>query len=406
MKAIPRRTIAHYKGELRDIVGAAARGQLRNGPHIERFEKEFARYTGTKYAIAVGSGRLGLSLILESLQLDKNSAVMLPAYTDESVPVMIRSLGFEPVFVDIERDTHNIDADLIEGNISVTARVIIATHIIGRPCNLSKILETAERRGLTVIEDCAHSIGAEYRGRRVGSFGKAAYFSFGITKPFNTFGGGMITTDDPELYSRIREKVSQMDYPGAMTLAKNSAISLFLFFATLRPVFSLTVFPFLLLLSLFDKDLIHIYNKTVKRAIVSRQPRVKYTNMQALTGIRQLQSIDGQNEARRKNAALLMRCVEGGMEALKDSEETKPTYYFFVVLTRDAAGLGQKLLRQGIDTGKHIMRDCSFQYGKGAPCVRAGEAVRTSLQIPNHPCLSEADAAYIGRILNRESKNF
>ena len=283
------------------------------------------------------------------------------------------------------------------------SKVIIATHIFGRPCNLSKIIEIAKRHNFIVIEDCAHAIGAEYNGKRVGSFGAAAYYSFGITKPFNTFGGGMITTNDQELYSRIMERVSQMGYPDALTLAKNAVISFSLFLATARPFFSLTVFRLLLFLSVFDKDLINIYNKTVKPAVKYGQRMVKYTNMQALMGIRQLRNIDAENEIRRRNAALLISLIDGSIKTLKDSEANRSTYYFFVVLTQDAAGLAKKLLRKGIDTGKHIMRDCATVYENNGSCVYTQEAVRTSLQIPNYPRLSEADMRYVAWILNRES---
>jgi perosamine synthetase len=404
MRIIPRRNITHYKRELKDILGLILQGKLREGPYIKEFEGQFAKYVGTKYAVAVGSGILGLFLILDSLALDKNSEVMLPAYTDESVPEVIRSLGFEPIFIDIDRNTHNIDPSLIERKINEKTKVIIATHIFGRPCDLSQIMEIAKKHHLTVIEDCAHAIGAEYDAQRVGSFGAAAYFSFGITKPFNTFGGGMITTNDPVLHGRIKEKSKNFDYPAPATILKKAFISYSLFFVTSPLFFLMTVFPWLLFLSFFDKDLINIYNKAVKPAAKSGAAKVKYTNMQALMGIKQLSNIDTENESRRRNAALLMSFIGGGIETLKDSETIRPTYYFFVVLTRDAAGLAKKLLRKGIDTGKHIMRDCSAMDGKDSNCPSACEAVRVSLQIPNYPRLKEADMRYIAGILARECK--
>ena len=238
MKIIPRRNIAYYKGELKDILNSILQGKLKEGPYIEQFEEQFAKYIGTKYAIAVASGRLGLFLILDSLSLDKDAGVILPAYTDESVPGIIERLGMEPVFIDIDRRTHNIDADLIEGKINEKTRVIIATHIFGHPCNLSKIMEIAKRHSLIVIEDCAHAIGAGYNARRVGSFGNAAYFSFGITKPLNTFGGGMITTDDSGLYYVIKEKIASFEYPKTFIVVKNMVISYCLFLVT-RPLFFL-----------------------------------------------------------------------------------------------------------------------------------------------------------------------
>ncbi|MCX5692537.1 MAG: aminotransferase class I/II-fold pyridoxal phosphate-dependent enzyme [Candidatus Omnitrophica bacterium] len=402
MRVIARRNIAHYRGELKDILILIFQRRIKEGPYIKQFEEQFSKYIGTKYAIAVASGRLGLFLILDALSLNKNDEVMLPAYTDESVSEVIQSLGLAPIFIDIERDTHNIDANFIEGKINSRTKAILATHIFGRPCNLAKITEIAKKHSLVVIEDCAHAIGAEYNGRRVGSFGAAAYFSFGITKPFNTFGGGMITTNDPVLYAKIEERSAHFDYPVPAAILKKALISYGLFLLTSPPFFLMIVFPWLLFLSFFDKDLINIYNKTVKPVAKSGASGVKYTNMQALMGIRQLSNIDTENESRRRNAGLLMSLIEGKIDTLKDREALRPTYYFFVVLTRDASGLAKKLLRKGIDTGKHIMRDCSAIDGKESDCVSASEAVRVSLQIPNYPRLKEADMRYIAGILTRE----
>ncbi|MGE5197414.1 MAG: DegT/DnrJ/EryC1/StrS family aminotransferase [Deltaproteobacteria bacterium] len=404
MRIIPRRNIVYYKGELKDIIGLIIRGKIKAGPHIRQFEEQFAQYIGTKHAIAVASGRLGLFLILEALSLNRNDEVILPAYTDESVPAVIQGLGLTPIFIDIERDTHNIDTNLIEGKINFRTKVILATHIFGRPCNLRKVAEIAQKHKLFVIEDCAHAIGAEYAGKRVGSFGTAAYYSFGITKPFSTFGGGMITTNDTELCVRITKKVSRMPYPGVFTLSKNAIIYFCLLLATARPIFSFTIFPLLLFLSNFNKDLINVYNKTVKQAVRPGQRTVKYTNIQALMGIKQLKSIDAENEMRRRNAALLRDRLNSNIEILRDGDDIRPTYYFFVVMTHNVSSISKKLLRKGIDTGKHIMRDCSQIYRKDLRCTSVQEAIETSLQIPNYPRLTGADMEYISGILMQEFK--
>ena len=402
MKIIARRNIVHYKGELKDILSLILKRRVNEGPYIKQFEEEFSKYIGSRHAVAVASGRSGLLLILNALSLNKNDEVILPAYTDESVPETIQSLGLTPIFIDIEKDTHNIDANLIENKINPRTKAVLATHIFGRPCNLGKIMEIAKKHGLIVIEDCAHAIGAEYNGQRVGSFGSAAYFSFGITKPFNTFGGGMITTSDLLLYNRIKNKTEDFDYPVPAAILKKVIVSYVLFLLTAPLFFPIIVFPWLVLLSFFDKDLINIYNKTVKPEVKSGASRVKYTNIQALVGIRQLGNIDRENEIRRRNASLIMRVIKGKIDVLKDKGVIQPTYYFFVILTRDTAGLAKKLLRKGIDTGKHIMRDCSTINGKDSGCLSTSEAIRLSLQIPNYPGLKEAEMRYIAGILAQE----
>lgn len=406
MKIIPRRNITHYKGELKDILDLFLRRKLKEGPYVKQFEEQFAKYIGTKYAVAVASGRLGLLLMLDSLSLDKNSGVILPAYTDESVPQAIKSLGLEPIFIDIDRKTHNIDPGLIEEKINARTKVIIATHLFGRPCALSEIMEIAKRHNLTVIEDCAHAIGAEYNAQRVGSFGRAAYFSFGITKPLNTFGGGMITTDDPDLYSRIREKMAGLDYPNTLSILKNIFISCCLDSATGPLVFPVLIFPLLFLLSLFGKDPINTYNRTVKRAINFGKIKIRYTNVQAWAGLQQLRDFEAVIGKRLLNASLLKECLAGeGIDFLEDSAGTKPVYYFFVILAQDIEALSRGLLLKGIDTGKYIMRDCSAIYAGQASCPGAKEALKKSLQIPIYPRLNAAEIKYIAATLTRAFKN-
>jgi len=401
IKAISRRTTAHYKGELKDISRLILRGELKEGTYIKQFEERFAKYVGVKYAITVASGRLGLFLILDTLSLDKDSEVIMPSYTHESVPATVKMLGLEPIFVDIDRNTHNIDHDLIEGKIGQKTRAIIATHLFGRPCDISRIMEIAHRYKLIVIEDCAQSIGAAYNAQRVGSFGKAAYFSFGITKPLNTFGGGMITTDDYELYQKIKNKISDFEYVRVLSLMKNVAISYCLRLITRPFIFSLLIFPQLLLLSLFNKDMINLYNKTVKSAINFGKAKVKYTNMQALVGIAQLSNFDAANEKCIRNAKLLKRCLDKQITILKDDGTAKPVYYFFVVVAKDITALSKKLLVKGIDTGKYIMNDCAAIYGKGAACPVSGDALENNLQIPIYPELDERGIVYIADVLNR-----
>lgn len=403
-RVISRRNIAHYKGELKDICKTILRGKLKQGPCIRQFEEEFAKYTGTKYAIAVASGRLGLFLILQSLSLDKKAQVILPAYTDESVPMIIEKSGCEPVFIDIDKRSHNINLGLIEKKINHKSKVIIATHLFGRPCNLTKILTIAREYNLVVIEDCAHAIGTEYNFQKVGSFGRAAYFSFGLTKPLNTFGGGMITTNDTDLYSEIKKRIENYHYPNNPNIIKNIFLSYSLYFVTRPFLFSIAIFPILLFLSLFNRDLINTYNKTAKKAINLGDSKVQYTNLQSLVGLKQLKNFDALNERRIFNSTLLSKFLDRQIPILKDDENSKTVYYFYVVLDKNINILSRKLLFKGIDTGKHLMRNCSAIYANNDDCPFTNEAFRTSLQIPVYPQLEERDIRYIASVLNQALK--
>lgn len=154
------------------------------------FEQRLAQYLGVKYAIRVPSGRWGLYYILKSLNLKEGDEVILPAFTYFAVPAAIVKLGLKPVFVDISSANFNIDVKKIRENITSRTRAIIPTHLCGFVCEMDEILDISNKYNIAVIEDCAQSLGAEYKNKKAGSWGDAAYFTFGITKNFTTLGGG------------------------------------------------------------------------------------------------------------------------------------------------------------------------------------------------------------------------
>jgi perosamine synthetase len=133
---------------------------------IPKFEEAFAHFIGVKYALAVGSGRIGMKLILRSLEFDKGDEVIIPAYTLKDLIGIIQSLGLTIIPVDIDSKTFNIDPNSIAERITKRTKVILATHLFGTPCQIDKILEIARRKSIFVIEDCAHSVGSEFRGRK------------------------------------------------------------------------------------------------------------------------------------------------------------------------------------------------------------------------------------------------
>lgn len=182
------------------------------GPHVETLEKELAAYCGTQYAVGVSSGSDALLAALMAAGIQAGDRVLTTPFTFFATAGAIVRLGAWPVFVDIEAGTCNLDPQLLEATIQAlpkaerrTLKAIIPVHLYGQCADMDPILEIAKRYELKVIEDAAQAIGAEYRGRRAGSLGDMACFSFFPTKNLGAFGdGGMITTSSAELYDRLR----------------------------------------------------------------------------------------------------------------------------------------------------------------------------------------------------------
>ncbi len=186
---------------LREIIESS---QYILGPSVRGFERKVAEYIGALQAFGVASGTDALHISLESLGIGEGDEVITSPFTFFATVEAILYTGARPVFVDIELDTYNINADMIEEKITKKTKAILPVHLFGHPADMDKIMDIARRYNLNVIEDCAQAFGASIGDRRVGSFGDAGCFSFYPSKNLGAYGdGGMITVSSHELSARI-----------------------------------------------------------------------------------------------------------------------------------------------------------------------------------------------------------
>lgn len=178
--------------------------QIAEGQFVRRLEENFADFIGTKYCVAVSSGTAALHLSLLSLGVGKGDEVITTPYTFIATSNACLYVGAKPVFVDIDPKTFNIDPEKIEKKVTTKTKAIMPVHVWGHPCEIGKILRIAKGHGLFVVEDASHAHGAEYYGKRVGTFGNVNCFSLYATKIITSAEGGLVTTDDELLASRIR----------------------------------------------------------------------------------------------------------------------------------------------------------------------------------------------------------
>lgn len=175
------------------------------GPEVEQFERAFAEFCGSRYAVGVNSGMDALFLTLRALGVGPGDEVITAPNSFVATASAIAMTGARPVFVDV-RDDLNLDPALIEKAVTPKTRGILPVHLAGNPADMDPILEIGKRRGLWVIEDAAQSVGALHRGRRVGSLGRAGCFSLHPLKNLHAFGdAGVVTTDDERLAQALRK---------------------------------------------------------------------------------------------------------------------------------------------------------------------------------------------------------
>ena len=191
--------------ELNNIVDAVKSGWISSkGKFIPEFEERFAQYCGVKYGVATSNGTAALHLALVALGIGEGDEVIAPTLTFVATANVVKYTGAKPVFVDSHPDYWCIDPTKIEKAITPRTKMIIPVHLYGHPCDMDAILNIAHKHNLYVIEDAAEAHGAGYKGKKVGSFGDIACFSFYGNKLITTGEGGMCLTNDEELAQRMR----------------------------------------------------------------------------------------------------------------------------------------------------------------------------------------------------------
>ncbi|HXE95881.1 MAG TPA: DegT/DnrJ/EryC1/StrS family aminotransferase [Dongiaceae bacterium] len=192
--------------EINEVLDSLRSGWLTTGPKTKRFEDDFAAFAGDgTEAIAVNSATAGLHLALEAVGIGPGDEVVTTPYTFTATAEVVRYLGADPVFVDIDPDTFNIDPARIEAAITSRTKAIIPVHFAGLSCDMEAIQALARKHGLRVVEDAAHALPTTCNGRLIGSLDSdATVYSFYATKTITTGEGGMIVTRDPELAKRCR----------------------------------------------------------------------------------------------------------------------------------------------------------------------------------------------------------
>ena len=388
---------ARWVPDFDEIVEAARRhGQVVHGPALRDFEEAFAARLGGGRALSTSYGRMAAWYILKALDLPAGSEVVFPALTFWVVPEMARAAGLTPVFADVDPRTFNLDPQALESVITPRTRAVVPTHIYGLPCDMDAILDVARRRGLRVIEDCAHSLGASYHGQPTGAFGDAALFSFQVLKPLNTCGGGMAFTRDPALAARIATLVEAEPPPRKARVLKRLRLGR-VERAFMSPAFfSLSVFPILWTASLFEaRPDVYLWEKVRPLAPFPAGYRERYSNVQAALGLAGLTHLDGWTETTRGHARAMSAALAGlpGVLGPPSPADRVHVYYQYPVYVPDRDATVRRCLRRGLDVEYHHMDVCPDLplFAEASSDVPWARRTTDAVQVPVHAGLSDAD---------------
>lgn len=397
MRTIARYGVRSVPGDEREIVAAFRRGEAVEGPAIAEYEGRFAEYHRMDHAMTASFGRMACYYILQALDLPAGSEIIFPALTFWVVPEIARRAGLKPVFVDVDPTTFNIDPAKIEAAITDKTRAIVPTHLYGQPCEMTEVMRIAEKHNLMVVEDCAQAAGARYRGRTVGTFGNAAFFSFQLLKGINTYGGGMAITNDAALAARVREQSMNEPLQSSGDLVKR-----FLTGLTVRTLVSPKGFtfwgvPIQATASLFGN---YDFSKYLWEKIRPLDPfprnyRQRYSNVQAIMGLRALAKLDDFNVRARQHA---LRYTQGladcrAIQTPRVLAEAEHVYYQYCVYLSDPARASRRAIRRGVDfETTHVDVCSSLPLFKefAAECAGA-QMTEQALQLPVYTRLRPSD---------------
>jgi len=327
------------------------------GENVRCLEKKIASFCGAKYAVGVASGTDALKISLQSCGIGKGDEVITTPFTFIATAESIYSTGARIVFADIDPETYVLDPAEIERRINKKTRAILCVHLYGQPCDMHSIVRLARKYKLKLIEDCAQAIGAEYRGKKVGTFGDAGAFSFYPSKNLGAFGdGGMIIANSKGIFEKAR--------------------------------------------------IIRVHGSSTKYEHTIHGCNSRIDELQAVILLTKLKYLNRWNNARRKLAAYYNRGLaeleQRGIVSLPHEQEgTKHVFHLYVLRTKKRDALMRFLKSRGIGTAVHYPRPIHLQKAfkelgyRRRDFPHSESAAREIISLPLYPELRKKEVEYI-----------
>jgi len=363
------------------------------------------KYIKKKYIIFVPSSRWGLFFLLKSLNLQNKDEIIIPAYTYFAVPAAILKSGCIPVFVDLKKDSINIDANKIESVITNKSKAIIATHLCGFPCDLNKIKEIAKKYNLIIIEDCAQAFGAKYGKEFVGTFAKASYYSFSITKNFTMLRGGIVSTDDELLAKKIQLETKKMLPFTKSQILKDIIKAIIIKFSTSKMIVQFTCM-FFYLFSLAGFDIAKTIFKEKQILLDTNNPKYgKLILAQKKLFLSQLRHFKQSCNIKEQNGKLFY-CLLKNKKNIKPPvilENCRNIFSGMPVFIQNKNNMRIKLLSAGIDTSTGFVQNCTTmnefkKYSKNT-YPNAEQAEKELLYFISSDTITKKDIEYMADVL-------
>lgn len=364
---------------------------------VKQLEKEFREYLGVPYAFAFNSGRSAMMAILHSLSLQRGDEILLQAFTCNAVPNPILWEGLKPVYVDCNIEDFNMSVEDLQQKLTKKSRAVVIQHTFGLPADIDAIAEVCQRHGLMLIEDCAHALGARYKGKVVGTFGTAAFFSFSRDKVISSVYGGIAVTTDKELAKRMKLFSQEAGTPSFLWTLQQLLHP---------PLLSWKILPVYRILGKYIL-LLFQWLRVLSKAVHAKEKQGKkpsYFPKQlpgalALLAFHQLKKLDRFNAHRKELARLYEKGLKTSAFGLpKTMENREHVYLRFPVRHKQAHEIIRRAWKQNLLLGDWytspvapddtIMEKVGYTRGT---CPNAEALSMETLNLPTHINISKAD---------------
>ncbi len=392
------------------------------GARVDALERRFAAALESRDAVLLPHARVALLAILRALDLPPGSEVLMTPVTIPDVVNAVLVAGLRPVFVDLGERTCNVDPDALACRVSPRSRVVLVTHLSGLASPMDEIRCVAEAHRLVVLEDCSQAMGARFRGKMLGTFGRAGFSSLSTLKPVASFHGGLAVTDDAALAAALREAARAMPAPSRRWLFEMFARDAVLHAASHPLPFSLAGYYGVAVLERLAPAIVDelqrgnlVYDPARRIARVKRKTELAasffaaYTDAQAVLAEGCLDVMDAGNRRRTELVARLHGQLEAaGVPGLvRLDPRGSPTFWRYPLWTSDPGALRASLRRRGIDAARTNLccasREPAFAE-LAAETPNAVAFVDGMVFLPLHPNLDERDMDHVARAVIEHSR--
>jgi len=386
-------------------------GNYINGENIKKAEKELKNYLNSQYCLSFNSGRSALMTILKSLNFSKGDEIIVQGFTCNATVNPILWNDLKPVFVDCN-DNFNLDKDKLKEKISSRTKAIIVQHTFGIPADIEVIQEICNENNLILIEDCAHSLGASYNGKKVGTFGDITFFSFSRDKVISSIYGGMATTNNSEIGKKLEKTYQEIEFPSSFWVFQQ-LIHPLLFEYLFLPLYDfLKIGKVLLIIA----QQLRIVSKAVHyREKKGEKPSyfpTKLPNALATLALNQIRKIDKFNKHRKEIVKIYQKEFSNTEFEFPVLEKAKdPIYLRFPLIHFEAHQIITEAWDNNLLIGDWYRSPVApydtklekVHYEKGS-CPNAEELSFLTLNLPTHINISKKSAKKIAQFIKEQIK--